>query len=197
MSHMSGKFGGSGIFLLDFYKNIPHVILFHSSYSNVYHDLGGRIECRLKHSHQNCLIETAIRETLEESRNFIYVQNINTIRKLQYVDVKKKQKYFRSYILQLAKPFSETKYLHNVHVLDKTNLPFCWKETDHVSRFSLIDLLNMKNGVCYDIHGKLCVIHPRTISIIRQFSQINLRLNVFYPNEFINKQMFGTFSWII
>jgi len=152
---------GSGLFLLEKYKGVIVVVLFGIK-NFQYDDLGGTIDKNEHYTH------TAYREVREESANLL---NIKPKELLLYAN-QVKLKYYLSFILYVEN-ISFRDYMFNVNIIRnkcKDRKYRCWKETNHMVRIPLVNLLkSMKTNTDYamDINGKLVRVRGRVFSILK------------------------------
>lgn len=171
---MSKKYSGSGILVIDTYRNIPCVVLFAKN-NGEYHDLGGSID--KKDSKNKHAVElTAIREAQEESINVLQIKNLNIIQSLPYIDLEHQGAYYRCYVLYLKHKFPTNAYYNNVNSLNAIsqydNIPHQWKETNKFMRIRISDLINCKNyNMCKTINNHIINIKGRTRRILSQLFQ--------------------------
>lgn len=189
-------YSGSGILVLVLNDNVPAIsnildnakfMLFKSTATNNYEDLGGKIDSSFEQEPDanNILIKNAIKETKEES---LLLFNINN-RSLKYVDIthlgnsnKRTNMTYRGYLYvikyNVKKLHDYTK--HNYQYINTSPNPMFtdeYKETSTADFFDYYELVNgLKQNKRYGqtITGNFVTISDRTISLIKEFNKMNI-----------------------
>ena len=176
-------YSGAGILFVErTYNNRtrsePTVLLFGSSNGQVYQETGGSIDST-DFNGASTLQNVAIRETLEESSNYLEIKTVldrSIGNKPMHVDITHGQTYYRCYIIGIdEQSFNVGSYIGNLDKLAKTQfLPDAWSEMSSVKRFYLSDikkalLQKQVDGtiLCRDVNQVDCTIRGRTVQVIQ------------------------------
>lgn len=163
---------GAGIFLVENYKGSIVATLF-GKYGNSYSEPGGSID------HGESPLETACRETREETANLIRIKPQELQQHSKPINIGG----YMAYIMYI-KNIKSRLYNFNVAKIFKDCTDHHWKETNSMARVSLSVLINAATkNISYvtNISGAIINIHPRTLNIVRQ--SINY-LNMLYYNTY-------------
>lgn len=167
---MTKKFSGAGGLLIEFIDNVPYVILFRCSFTNVYNDLGGSINKEDIPS-KYFLELTAMREINEETATTLRINSIDFFNNLMYIDIKKNKHYYRCYIIAINQNFPVREYYTNLKKLQYA--PTFFRETSGITHVKLCDLLNCyKSRTCVDVFNRKIIIHQRLHNIIKHYHHI-------------------------
>lgn len=183
---ISTHYTGSGVMIFTNYmnrngRNEPSVILFRSSVSGNYEELGGNIDLK-DFDGKNTLLKTAVREAREESANLFNIININALHTTEtyerpHIDRNVNSKIYRCYALVLSNTNNESwKYIYstNQNHLKAANAPKQWMETNDVQFFYIneiaYELRNVSRGniTCLDTEGIMRTIGGRTKACLRE-----------------------------
>lgn len=176
-------FSGAGILFVErTYNNgtkqEPTILLFGSSNGQVYQETGGSID-PTDFNGSSTLQNAAIRETLEESSNYLEIKTVldrSIGNKPMYIDITHNQTYYRCYVIGIdEQSFNVGSYIGNLDKLAKTQfLPDAWSEMSSVKRFYISDIkkaLSQKqiDGtiLCRDVNQVDCTIRGRTVQVIQ------------------------------
>lgn len=204
------QYSSSGLLLIEEFDNEYYVILFRNSRTNIYSDLGGRIDKDDLNS-SNPLLTAALREAKEESLNLVNFENMNNklINKIYkyglYVDNKFDKYYYRCFCLTIpAFVINRDHYKKNHKIIFNSDLPRFWKETDRIRRFKISDIVTgncLVDGYCNDVNGKSCKISFRTKMILKECINNNMeelssciRLRI---KETIDRKLLNTTSYVL
>lgn len=141
-------YAGAGVILLEYYffnnKYELTVILIHNKRKKLYECPGGKID------KGDSIFKTAAKELSEETANLFkfpkYIFNINNS-----VDISSGKRLYKTFILNIAGPINKYNkniidlnfYYLNKKIIDKNNnIPYCWNETDIITRMSIKEFFN-------------------------------------------------------
>lgn len=157
VSNIDGRikyYAGAGIMLFErLYRSNgreePVVILFRSTLTGEYEELGGNVEM-IDYAGEKTLIRTAKREAKEESLNLFNFDKVNfdTIYGgiSRNVDREINKEIYRCYAICLAENQGNDKwkrmYDYNRMKINETSAPSAWKETNDMQRFFISDLMS-------------------------------------------------------
>ena len=183
---ISTHYTGSGVMIFSNYMNRygrhePSVILFRSSSSGNYEELGGKIESK-DFDGKNTLLNTAVREAREESANLFNIININALHTKEtderhHIDRNVNLKIYRCYALFLSNTNNESwKYIYstNKNHLKASNAPKQWMETNDAQFFYINEIayklrdVSRGNITCLDTEGIMRTIGGRTTACLRE-----------------------------
>jgi len=167
-------FSGSGVIIIEDYVKKdgtiePCIILARNKSSKIYNDFGGGIDSRYlkKHSLNESIILTAIKELREESRNLIMVRKdmLKT-----YIDINTGKKntndFYRGFFIKIN-GINRKYFVKNMKIIDKNkSIPKYWKETDSITHIPIknidFDKLEKRGKIhLIDIYGNDIPIHGR------------------------------------
>lgn len=161
-------FSGAGVLVIGEYKNKLCVMLTRNKSSHKYSDFGGAYETRHK-----TLEETAHRELREESRNLF---NISFDKFDKYVDIPAGTRYFYRVFIIKINDVDQKYFKHNREIIDKSNAPRYWKETDRITWIPIENLtkdsqiLDKRGDIkVKDINDESIIIHVRAKKAIAYF----------------------------
>lgn len=189
-------YSGAGTIILERYyrnkygENKPAIILFRSSLTGEYEDLGGGIDIK-DYNRDYTLLNTAKRETLEESANLFNFNNIDFGN--LYFDMISKGKYYRYYVICLQEgPYNNQwskLYNENRILINNTHAPSYWRETNDMQRFYLYDIFNhitqsnISNlQMLPNIEGEMKSVRNRTLNGIKKLFEEKDILNTVLLN---------------
>lgn len=164
---------GSGVILIEMYKNRLAIILFRNSLNKSYAEGGGTRDIK-NHKLEN-LKETAARELREESLNLFKfspnkLHDRWAIRHYDYV----------GYFMYISGPIFSDYYRYNMKLLKSSHkVPDYYKETNSFTRVYIDTLLNtnlfLPNNVnVKDVYGNNILLFGRTKALIRKAIYNNL-----------------------
>lgn len=170
---------GAGIIFVEKYKDDWTILLFRE-HRNVYSEPGGAMD-----KNEN-ILDTAIRETREETRNLIHLTRKDLNKNLSI----KLKKYVAFLVEIQADAELKSDYDRNVKILDNNpNTHAHWKETHKINRVSIKDLYNLfkSNKLNKQVRiktaldsSKYIFLRNRTIEVIQKMFENGLL------NKYIN-----------
>lgn len=168
-------FKGGGVLLIENHNNQkgriePSVILFKNKYTNIYSDLGGRIDPK---DNQN-ISKTALREAFEESLCLIKLRSVRNFDSVS-------NNSYKCYIVPVEDNKIKIKYYyHNLKVIPKLDIPEYYKETIDMARFYISDLMidglmkAKKSFKTHDTNKNGALISNRAIDVIKKTISMNM-----------------------
>lgn len=208
-------YNGSGVMIFSNYNNSrgrhePAVILFKSSMTGKYEELGGKIEMK-DFNGANTLVNTAAREAREESANLFNITNVSIlnpglIAQRHYDKSDVNSRIYRCYALYLSNNDNASwKYVYtqNANKLKSLRAPNEWLETNDVQFFYLSDLdfvLRSNPGGsinCVDAEGVLRTIEGRTKACVREMMNalsqngVGSQIGIAYENPHVGTLISG------
>ncbi len=152
------KYTGAGIFIIENYKGNLVAVLFGNKGRN-YDDPGGLIDPG------ETPIETACRETREETANLIKISP-DELHKISHKIIYKN---YVSYVI-FVENLSSKDYYHNINLVFGKCKPHFWKENSSMIRIDLQRLIKntlANNDIVKDINGNYVKIRGRTLGIVK------------------------------
>lgn len=133
LKNNSNKITGSGVMLIHHYNGEPSIIIVHNKHSDKWDIPGGRVD-----SSDISPQYTAAKE-LKEETGCLFNIDMNILDKAEYCDISKADMTYRCYILFIEADIHRKYYYDNMKILNKYNVPHCYKETDKLNRLKLND----------------------------------------------------------
>jgi hypothetical protein len=174
---------GAGLILFenlinDWSRNELAVILFRSTQTGEYEELGGHID-QGDFNGATTLLNTAIREAQEESCNLIHITDSNILNynmPSSFIEHPYNTRVYRCYGLFLQNSYEISRnltynYSQNSSVLNEQNAAPVYKETNDMQRFYVNDIIPLldSNGsiTCPDVNGNFQKISGRTKNCLK------------------------------
>jgi hypothetical protein len=189
---------GSGIFIIENYKNKRVVVLFGND--EEYNDLGGKID------HGESSIDSACREAREESCNLFKFKP----EQIRNISVPVQHRNYMSYFIYI-KNLSLKNYYHNKNIIygncDR-NIHHYWMETNKAARIDLDVLIEnslKNNNIMYDINGNKIQVRMRVVDLMNNaikkgvFNKLIIPKDL-YPKLTIQSKMkclIGTHTYVL
>lgn len=176
---------GSGIFIIQNYKNKKVVVLFGNDIE--YNDLGGTID------YDETSLDTACREAREESCNLVNFKP----EQIKQISYPVQYRNYVSYFVYINK-LSLKDYYYNKKIIynncDKNKYKH-WMETNKATRIDLDILIKnslIYNNNVYDIRGKKIQVRNRVIDLIKKAYQMGIFYKLDVPIDLYPKITFDS-----
>jgi hypothetical protein len=189
---------GSGIFIIENYKNKKVVVLFGND--EEYSDLGGKID------KGESSIDSACREAREESCNLFKFKP----EQIKEISIPIQHRNYVSYFIYI-KNLSLKNYYHNkdlIYAKCNKNTHHHWMETNKATRIDLDVLIEkslINNNIMYDINGNKIQVRTRVLDLMNKaiknglFRQLKTPIDL-YPKLTVQSKMkclVGTYTYVL